>query len=186
MIGTNIGRKIAIAVAALIVVVAAIYLVPGIRRAGTKGPAEAERVSGETRSVTIYFGNREADGFETETREIPTAESFEDEVKTVIGELVKGSEDSGRMNAIPEGAELVQTFWIEDSQTLILDWNRAFVDNHPGGSTGEYYTISNVIKTIGANFPQVARVQFLVEGAQVESIAGHFAVDKPIDVRRWR
>jgi hypothetical protein len=43
-----------------------------------------------------------------------------------------------------------------------------------------------IIKTVGANFPAVRKVQFLIDGYQVETIAGHYAVDKPIDVHRWR
>jgi spore germination protein GerM len=176
-IGTNIGRKILVALAILAVIVAAIYLVP---RLTMKGPAE------EMRAVTIFFGNEGADGFVSETREVPAAGSFEEQVKLVLGELIKGSRDSKKISAIPPGTELIQVFWVEDTQTLLLDFNGAFTSNHPGGSTGEYYTITNIAKTVSANFPQTARIQFLIEGSTVESIAGHYAVDKPIDVKKWR
>jgi spore germination protein GerM len=183
VIRTKGWRSIAIALAMLAVIVAAIYLVPRLR---TKGPAEVQKVSEEMRAVTIFFGNKSADGFVSETREVPVAQGFEDQVKLVLGELIKGSRDSDKISAMPDSTALIQVFWVEDTQTLVLDFNNAFVANHPGGSAGEYYTISNVIKTVSANFPQVARVQFLVEGNQVESIAGHYAVDKPIDVKKWR
>jgi hypothetical protein len=182
-IGTNIGRKILVALAILAVIVAALYLVP---RLTMKGPAEVEKVSEETRAVTIFFGNEAADGFVSEAREVPAAGSFEEQVKLVIGELIKGSRDSKKISAIPPGTELIQVFWVEDTQTLVLDFNGAFTANHPGGSTGEYYTITNIIKTVSANFPQMARIQFLIEGSAVESIAGHYAADKPIDVKKWR
>ena len=86
----------------------------------------------------------------------------------------------------PEGAAILQAFWVEDTQTAYLDFSRTFVTNHDGGSTTEYYTISTILKTIGANFPQVRLVQFLVDGYPVETIAGHYAVDEPLDVLRWR
>jgi len=183
MIPTNIGKKIAVALAVLAVLVAAVYLIPRLR---TKGPAEVQKVSEEMRAVTIFFGNKGADGFVTETREVRVADGFEDQVKLVLAELIKGSNDSNKFSAMPQGTELIQVFWVEDTQTLLLDFNGAFSTNHPGGSAGEYYTITNIIKTISANFPQVARVQFLVEGGAVESIAGHYAADKPIDVKKWR
>jgi spore germination protein GerM len=183
MIGTNIGKKMAIALAVLVVVVAAIYLVSRLR---STGPAEVQKVPEEMRAVTIFFGDEGGEGFKSETREVPVAQGFEDQVKLVIGELIKGPHDSNKFSAMPDGAALIQVFWVEDTQTLILDFNNALTANHPGGSTGEYYTLSNVIKTVAANFPQVARVQFLIEGNAVESIAGHYAVDKPIDVKKWR
>jgi spore germination protein GerM len=182
-IGTHIGRKILIALAILAVIIAAVYFVP---RLTMKGPAEVEKVSEEMRAVTIFFGNEGADGFVSEAREVPAAGSFEEQVKLVLGELIKGSRDSKKISAIPPGTELIQVFWVEDTQTLLLDFNGAFTASHPGGSTGEYYTITNIIKTVSANFPQTARIQFLIEGSAVESIAGHYAVDKPIDVKKWR
>jgi hypothetical protein len=169
--------------AILAVIAVAAYFVP---RLSMKGPAEVEKVSEEMRAVTIFFANESADGFVSETREVPAAGSFEEQVKLVIGELVKGSRDSKKISAMPPGAELIQVFWIEDTQTLVLDFNGAFTANHPGGSAGEYCTITNIVKTVSTNFPQTARIQFLVEGSAVESIAGHYAVDKPIDVKKWR
>jgi spore germination protein GerM len=183
VIGTNIGRKILAVLAVLAVILAVVYLVPRLK---VKEPVEVEKVSEETRAVTIFFGSAGADGFVSETREVPAAESFEEQVKLVLGELIKGSRDSNKISAIPPGTELIQVFWVEDTQTLLLDFNGAFSANHPGGSTGEYYTITNIIKTVSANFPQTARIQFLIEGNAVETIAGHYAVDKPIDVKKWR
>ncbi|HEY5132798.1 MAG TPA: GerMN domain-containing protein [Candidatus Krumholzibacteriaceae bacterium] len=183
MIRTKIWRSIAIALVVIGMAIAAAYYIPRLR---TKGPAEVQKVSEEMRAVTIFFGNKSADGFVSETREVPVAQGFEDQVKLVLAELIKGSRDTDKIGAMPDGTELIQVFWVEDTQTLVLDFNNAFTANHPGGSTGEYYTISNIIKTVSANFPQVARVQFLIEGNQVESIAGHYAVDKPIDVKKWR
>jgi len=183
MIGTNIGKKIGIALAVLAIIVAAIYLVPRLR---VKAPTEIQKVPEEMRSVTLFFGNKQADGFVPETREVAVARTFEDQVQTVLCELIKGAHDGNLMNAIPQGTELIRVFWVEDSQTLLLDFNAAFTANHPGGSTGEYFTIGTIIKTISANFPQVAKVQFLIDGATVESIAGHYAVDTPIDIKKWR
>jgi germination protein M len=183
VIDTNIGRSIAIVLVVLAVVVAAIFLVPRLR---VKGPVEVQKVSEEMRAVTIFFGNREADGFVSETREVPVAQGFEDQVKLVLAELIKGSRDSDHINAMPQGTGLIQVFWVEDTQTLILDFNNALSANHPGGSTGEYYTISTIVKTVAANFPQVARIRFLIEGQGIESIAGHYALDEPIDVKKWR
>lgn len=179
----NIGRKILIVLVILAAIIAVVYLVP---RLTTRGPAEVEKVSEEMRAVTIFLGNEKADGFVSETREVPAAGSFEEQVKLVLGELIKGSRDSRKISAIPRGTELIQVFWVEDTQTLLLDFNGAIAANHPGGSTEEYYTITNIIKTVSANFPQTARIQFLIEGSAVESIAGHYAVDKPIDVKKWR
>jgi germination protein M len=184
--GTSLGRKIVLVLVVMAIAIAALYLYMRIVAIREKAPLEVHKVPEETRSVTIFFGNKGADAFLSEAREVPVEEGFEAQVRAVLGELIKGTQDREKVSAIPAGTELIQVYWIEDSQTLFLDFNRAFVANHPGGSAGEYFTIGTILKTISANFPQVSKVQFMVDGYPVETIAGHYAVDKPIEIQKWR
>ena len=188
MIQTELGKKIVIVVVAFVVIFLVItYLVPRLGRRGEEGPPpEVQRVSEETRSVSLFFVNDQADGLRTEMREVPAEGGIEDQVRVVVAELVKGPEDDDLVGSFPEGAALLQVFWVEETQTVHLDFNRALVTNHQGGSTAEYYTIGTVLRTIQANFPQIRMVQFLVDGYPVETIAGHYAVDEPLDILRWR
>ena len=140
----------------------------------------------ETRSVTLFYADREGDGLLAETHEIPEREGFELLVESVVAELIRGPHDDKLVSAIPPKSDVLQVFWDEEKQTVFLDMNRAFVSEHQGGSTAEYYTIAMIVRTINANFPQVRKLQFLVDGYPVETIAGHYAVDKPIDVLKWR
>lgn len=183
---TTIGKKFIVTLVILGVVIGVSYVVQRLAGLREKAPTEVQPVSGETKSVTLFFGDNNADGFLTETREIPAADLFEDQVKGALAELIKGPQGADKVNAMPAGTELVQVFWVEDTQTLFLDFNRSLVANHPGGSSGEYFTIGSILKTVSANFPQVKRIQFLIDGSTVESIAGHYAVDKPIEVQKWR
>jgi germination protein M len=180
------GKKIIIVLIALVAVILLVTYLAERGKRREEGVPGLQEVPEETRSVTLYYASTTADKLVTEEREIAVGEDMESQVRAVIKELVKGPEGGGRVSSIPPDTELLQAFWVEESQTLFLDFNRAFVSKHPGGSAGEYYTISMVVKTVGANFPAVRRVQFLVDGYQVETIAGHYAVDKPIDVHRWR
>lgn len=186
MIKTGIGRKIIIVLIALAAVIFLFYYLKVRVRRPEELPPGVQEVPEETMSVTLYYASTKADQLVAEAREIAVGEGIESQVQAVIKELVKGPEGGGRVSSIPPETELLQAFWVEESQTIFLDFNRAFVSNHPGGSAGEYYTISMIVKTVGANFPEVRRVQFLVDGYQVETIAGHYAVDQPIDVLRWR
>jgi spore germination protein GerM len=181
---TDLGRKIAIVVALLAVVIVVIYAV------SRRDPGEREELPGiqevaeETRSVTLYFAGRDADGLVAETREIPVREGIVNEVKAVMSALLSGPEDDDAVSAIPAGTRILQVFWVEDTGTLFLDFNRGITTGD--GSTGEYYTITTIIRTIGANFPQAGRLQFLVEGYPVETLSGHYGVSKPLDIRKWR
>jgi germination protein M len=188
VIQTELGKKIVVVIIAVVAIfLVIVYLIPRLGKRGVEGPPpEVQRVSEETRSVTLFYVNEEADGFRTEMREVPAEGGIEDQVKAVVTELIKGPENDDLVTTFPEGVALLQVFWVEGTQTVHLDFSRALVTNHQGGSTAEYYTIAILLRTIGANFPQIRLVQFLVDGYPVETIAGHYAVDEPLDILRWR
>jgi len=186
VITTGLDKKIVVVLIILAVVIVTFYLVSRWIRVREERPPEVERVPEETRSVTLYYVNREADKLISETHEIAVEEGLEKQVNAVITELIEGPEDEGKVSSIPAGTEVLQVFWVEETQTIFLDFNRAIISNHPGGSTSEYYTIGMILRTIGANFSQVRNVQILVDGYPVETLAGHYAVDEPLDVLRWR
>jgi spore germination protein GerM len=186
VIDTKLGGKIIIVLVVVTILVVSVYLISRWREMAEEVPPEIERIPEETRSVTLYFASEEADRLLSETHEIAVEERIEEQVKAVLAELIRGPEDRGRVSPIPQGTEILQAVWVEETQTIYIDFNRVLVSAHPGGSTSEYYTISVIIRTIAANFPQVRRVQFLVDGYPVETLAGHYAVGEPIDVLRWR
>jgi hypothetical protein len=69
---------------------------------------------------------------------------------------------------------------------VLIDFSRELRDNHPGGSAAERATVDAILRTIALNFPEVRACTLLVAGEQVETLAGHLALDRPLDPRRWR
>jgi spore germination protein GerM len=106
MVRTHIGRKIIITLVVLGALLGASYLYHRFVGMKEKAPVEVQPVPGETKTVTLFFGDRSADGFLAETREIPAAGAFEDQVKGALSELIKGPQGGDKVNAIPAGTEL--------------------------------------------------------------------------------
>ena len=187
MIKNDLGRKIVfVLLTFLIIVLAIIIIVRWIDLKEEEGPRVVKEVPGEIRTVTLFFANSSADGLLSETRDITSEGGLENEVKQVIAALLLGPEDKKGVSAIPVGTEIIRVFRVEDKKTIYLDFSRALVSNHTGGSAGEYYTIKTILKTIEVNFPQVEKVQFIIAGYPVNTIAGHYKVDAPLSVRKWR
>ena len=61
-----------------------------------------------------------------------------------------------------------------------VSFSKAFTADHPGGSSAEIMTVYSIVNSLTTNFPQIKRVQILVEGKEIESIAGHLSLMKPI------
>ena len=55
-----------------------------------------------------------------------------------------------------------------------------FVTAHPGGSLDELLTVYTIINALGVNLPAVSSVQLLVDGKEVDTLAGHVDLRRPL------
>ncbi len=177
-------------VAVLVALSLAAWLFLG-RDPGIDAPLTAPRDAGAddlagTRGVVLVFPNREATGLVTETRQLPSRARLEEDLLTILTTLCAGPERGDAVSAVPAGTRPLGVFYDPESREVVLDFSRELVTGHPGGSTGESATLGSILKTVGVNFPEIAVCRLLVEGAPVETLAGHFGLDEPFELRRWR
>ena len=84
---------------------------------------------------------------------------------------------------IPFGTYLNQVY-IDQYSTAYLDFSNHLNKNHVGGSDAEYLTLKAILETINVNFPDnIVQVQILINGREIESIAGHFNTSQPLNVQ---
>jgi spore germination protein GerM len=151
---------------------------------GIAAPRRDETVG--LRSVVLYVAAPTAEGLVTERREIPAAAALEERVEATLRALAAGPDHQGALPILPREARVMQSFYDEETSVLYVDFNTALVTQQPGGSAAEYYSISALVRTLGANFPEVTAVQILVDGQPVDSLAGHFDTSRPLDVATWQ
>lgn len=102
-------------------------------------------------------------------------------LKQIVNALVNESADSLR-NAIPTGTLLHQVY-LDDQSTAYLDFSHHLSDSHIGGTTAELLTVSVILQTIQTNFPEkITKVQILIEGQEVDTIAGHIDISQPLSL----
>lgn len=133
-----------------------------------------EPVSGEMETLTVYFGNSNADKVVAEKHEaaVNQGDSLE---KAIILELMKGPESKDLQAVIPEGARLLSVETKDGVCTL--DFSKEFVDNSPGGTAGEAMTLNSIVNSL-TELSSVKKVQFLIEGEKRE-VYIHVAFDEP-------
>ncbi len=184
-----------IAAAALVIAVVAIALVVGPRlrepiggapeqeTAATPDESTGAVLSGEQPAV-LSFPNEDGSGWVKEERQLPPADRLEDSLRAVMEALCAGPTASGSVQVIPRGTRPLAVFYDEKTAAVVLDFSQEIVANHPGGTDAERATIDAILRTVALNFPQVHSCQLLVGGEQVETLAGHVALDRPFDPRR--
>jgi spore germination protein GerM len=138
------------------------------------GASEAMRptVASGRKSISLFFVTRGGTSFHEEAREIEGGTTTTEDAKQTLDELVKGPIREGLVLTIPRGAKLLNLF-IDSSGTAYVDFNRALRDGLQGGAQGELYTVFSIVNTLVSNFVRITRVQLLVEGAEIPTLAGH-------------
>ena len=83
------------------------------------------------------------------------------------------------VSAIPAGTTLKELFLTERGDAYV-DLSGDLVTNHPGGSLDEILTVYTLVAVLTENLPSVTRVQILVDGREVDTLAGHVDLRRPL------
>jgi spore germination protein GerM len=126
---------------------------------------------GNQREVTLFFQSAQGDELVPETRKIFLTDSITAQARQVVKELIDGPH-SALLPTLPATAEL-REIYLAPGGTVYLDFSRAFVDAHPGGSSAEISTVFSLVDTLAYNFPEIKRVRFLVEGEERSTLKEH-------------
>ena len=52
--------------------------------------------------------------------------------------------------------------------------------NHPGGSLDEILTVYAIVDALTDNLPAITAVQILIDGEEVDTLAGHVDLRRPL------
>jgi spore germination protein GerM len=83
------------------------------------------------------------------------------------------------VSAIPAGTVLRALFITENGQAFV-DLSRDAATAHPGGSLNEMLTIYTIVHALMFNLPAITAVQLLVDGTEVDTLAGHVDLRRPL------
>jgi hypothetical protein len=132
----------------------------------------------EKKGILLYFSDREGEYLIGEKRQILKRDDIEEEAEEVINELIKGPK--GRLiPTLPTQTKLLDLKLGEEGVAQV-NFNKALSKDHPGGSSAEMMTLYSVVNSLALNFPQIKRVQILIDGKTIETIAGHLSLKKPV------
>lgn len=136
---------------------------------------------GPKKTVILYFLSQEQNGLQEETREIVGGATTTEDAKRILAELAKGP-GSDLMPTVPRAAQ-VRNLFLDSSGTAYADFDRELKEGHRGGAQEELYTVFSVIDTLASNFPQIKRVQILVEGVEIPTLTGNVDTSRPLPPR---
>jgi germination protein M len=84
------------------------------------------------------------------------------------------------VSAIPEGTTLRELFLTPRGQAFV-DFSPEIATGHSGGSLDEILTVYTIVNALTQNLPAITEVQILVDGREVDTLAGHVDLRQPLD-----
>jgi spore germination protein GerM len=132
----------------------------------------------ERKIVTLYFSEEEGEYLTGEKREISNRESVQEEAKEVIHELINGPREK-LIPTLPPRTKLL-ALQISDAGVAKVNFSLSLAKDHPGGSSAEMMTVYSIVNSLAFNFPQIKRVQILIDGKPIETITGHLLLKRPV------
>ena len=152
------------------------------RNAPPPGVAADSSAAG-VRSARLYFASASGDSLVAEPRELLEAASVRERVTGLVAELDRGPRGAG-VAALPAGTAALHVF-LDERGLLTLDLSRAFQQGFRGGSGAEYLAVASLVRTLGANLPEVKRILIVCGGRPIATLGGHLPLDQPLDVNDW-
>jgi len=132
----------------------------------------------ERKEVLLYFSDNEGEYLVGEKRKILRKSAVQDEAKEMIIELIKGP--NGKLiRTLPPRTELL-TLEISNTGVARVNFTPALSKDHPGGSSAEIMTVYSIVNSLSVNFPQIRRVQILIDGKPIATIVGHLSLEQPV------
>lgn len=143
---------------------------------GGELPPISPHPDGTPVELVLYFGDAGAEKLVAEKRTVMQRGESREEL--AIRELIRGPADDGRFRTVPREARLLSVQVVEG--VAYVNFSREVQTRHPGGTTGERFTIQAIANTLSTNNPAIRLVQYLIEGRVEEAIWGHATTSEPI------
>jgi spore germination protein GerM len=83
------------------------------------------------------------------------------------------------VSAVPAGTKL-RALYMTDRGEAYVDLSGEVVSAHSGGSQDELLTVYTIVNALTTNLPAVTTVQVLVDGKEIETLAGHVDLRQPL------
>jgi hypothetical protein len=182
----SVSRRFIVASFVLVVAVGAIawgavslWWPWGQSAAGGAGgrPADQQTASRKIKATLFYLDDTalQLRGVE---REVVYGEGPIEQAKRIIEAQIQPA-PSPLVSAIPAGTTLRGLFVTERGEAYV-DLSGQIRAGHPGGSLNEILTVYTIVYALTTNLPTITAAQVLVDGHEVDTLAGHVDLRRPL------
>lgn len=142
--------------------------------APTSAPVAVPRIN-----ATLFFASEDGMGLVGHELEIPLAQGTVAQARALVEAQLTVAPPPPLVSTVPEGTKVLGVYVSERNEAFV-DLDSTVRTKHPGGSLNELFTVYTIVNAITTNLPDVQQVQLLIDGHEVDTLAGHVDLRRPL------
>jgi len=129
--------------------------------------------------ATLYFASADGLGLVPVEQEIPLAQGTVAQARAVVEAQLAATPPDSLASTIPQGTTL-RGVYVSSRNEAFVDLDATVRTKHPGGSMNELFTVYTIVNAVTTSLPDVQQVQLLIDGREVDTLAGHVDLRRPL------
>jgi spore germination protein GerM len=142
-------------------------------------PPVAPAAPGRKIKAHLFYVSDDGTRLTSVERDVAFGEGTVEQARQIIeAQIAPASEPL--VSAVPPGT-MLRAIFISERGEAFVDLSHELVDAQSGGTMSETLTVYTFVNALTDNLPAVTSVQVLVEGKQVDTLAGHIDLRRPLE-----
>jgi spore germination protein GerM len=151
---------------------------PNAPTTATDAPGTGAAADG-TAVGTLYYVAEDGLQLVGVEREMPGAADALGRARVIVEMLLAGPPEP-LLSPFPDGTRL-RALYLPDGGDAYVDLSREATNAHSGGSLEELFTVYALVNALTTNIPEIRAVQILIDGREVDTLAGHVDLRHPLE-----
>jgi hypothetical protein len=150
-----------------------------VQSAAAQPAAPPAAAQGPTRKITATLFYVSDDGLTLTgvQKEVAFADGVAPQARAIVEAQI--SPAPPLLSAIPAETRL-RDVYVTDRGDAFVDLSADVTARHSGGALDELLTIYTIVNALTVNLPAITRVQILIDGKEVDTLAGHVDLRHPL------
>ena len=148
--------------------------------AAAAAPPPAEAAPAVARiKATLFFASEDGQRLVPTEREVSLGDSVVAQARWILEAQLTVEAPAPLVSTIPKGTALRGIF-VSERNEVFVDLEPSIRAAHPGGSFQEIMTVYTIVNALLTNLPTLQEVQILIGGQEVDTLAGHVDLRRPL------
>jgi len=129
--------------------------------------------------ATLFFASEDGQRLVATEREVALGEGVVAQARSILEAQLSAEAPAPLVSTIPKGTALRGIF-VSQRNEVFVDLEPSIRTAHPGGSFQELMTVYTIVNALLTNLPTLQEVQILIGGQEVDTLAGHVDLRRPL------